>query len=196
MTDIECHQTPVTDESIVAALERYREALVRAAFERTTVSRALFPTTVWGALTLHEPDARLVRLVQRAFDDERKRTVRLDTAGFLYVFRDRRDPPSVVKIGRTDRRPRDRIVEWQRELGDRTRTEVLLLFARATRYNRLAESVVHKVLLCEWVPRRVDSRGRQLVEYFRVANVLTLKALLIYATAYCDAFGDQLPQRE
>jgi hypothetical protein len=195
MSEIECRAISVTDEDIREQLERYREKLVRDAFWSTQPVRTLFPTTVWGALTLHEPDPRLVKLVERTFEDEKKRSVR-DVAGYIYVFRDRRDPSLVVKIGRTERRPRDRIVEWQRELDDRTRDQVLLLFSRPTRYNRLAESVIHKTLLCEWVPRRVDERGRQLVEYFRIANILALKALLIYATVYCDAFGDELPFNE
>ena len=101
--------------------------------------------------------------------------------GYIYVFRDVRNAPFVIKIGSTIH-VRRRISEWRAALGA-TADELSELFIAKSADVRLAEAVIHICLHCQWLPKmeRVDT-GAQLLEYFRVPQ---LDALRLFNEAVC-----------
>ena len=174
--------------------------LLFAALKSGTWSTPIHPLDafllVYGAV----PARRTTEIVQRLLAD-RSLAIRgeaeegADSPGFLYVFRDRRDPATVVKIGQTKQRnPARRIAQWRNELSDpasggradgETTPCVLLLFAYATNRPRLVEALVHELLRYAWRPARYSARsGLQLVEYFTCPNLHQLRALVRTTIAY------------
>lgn len=135
---------------------------------------------------------RLENLFSRAGAAIREGAYR-DYSGYIYVFHDLADPIDVIKIGRTERDPRKRVAEWNRELAEQQsggrEQNVVLLFAYPTVANEFAERVVHETLRCEHVGDRLNiNSGDELSEFFRVRNFRALKIFLRQTLAYVDRF--------
>lgn len=194
----ECTNRPFPANERDAVLE-YREYLVgEFVASRLRPDGAVVPTPVpnpmelWQALFLLQLDPYIVRTVSRMLRRwEMRQQQPGDGTGYLYVFRDSRDDANVYKIGSTTRDPRRRIAEWRRQLsadngdddnnggGGGDAQPVRMLFAQATPAVRTAESIVHTMFFCDWLPRRIDVRsGRRLLEYFRIFDVAALRLLL------------------
>lgn len=112
-----------------------------------------------------------------------------DYRGYIYVFHDLADPDNVVKIGRTERDPRKRIAEWNRELAETSGHEqnIVMLFAYPTVANVLAERIVHETLRCEHIGDRLSiNSGDELSEFFRISNFRALKIFLRQTLAFVD----------
>jgi T5orf172 domain len=110
----------------------------------------------------------------------------LDGPGYIYCFRDLRDPPDVLKIGRTNRTPRRRLAEWREELGA-DRETLVLLFAYRTRLNSLAERLVRESLRCFRIHDRFNpTTGRELTEFYRIDNALAASLFVRATTSYVD----------
>jgi len=108
--------------------------------------------------------------------------------GWIYVFRDVRDQDAyIVKIGSTTGPVHKRIAQWRRDLGNAHRNDVVLLFKARTFDVRLAEYIIHRLLFCQWLPKRVNLlTGRRLLEYFRVENLPALRLLLPAVCRHVD----------
>ena len=105
--------------------------------------------------------------------------------GYLYVFRDARDEEGVYKIGSTQRTAETRVAEWRAQLAAATGQDgagaVMLVFAQRVPSPLLttAEKVVHALLFCQWLPRRVNrGTGLRLTEYFAIDDLRALRLLL------------------
>ena len=111
--------------------------------------------------------------------------------GWIYVFRDVRDKDArIVKIGSTTGPVYKRIAQWRRELGEARHDQVVLLFKVRTFDVRLAEFIIHRLLFCQWMPKRVNLlTGRRLLEYFYVDNLSALRLLLPAVGQHVDWFS-------
>ena len=100
--------------------------------------------------------------------------------GFVYVLRDARDEPSLVKIGSTSRPDVERrLAEHRRALGDRQGRYVGIVFAVATRRPRTLEATAHVLLECAHQPMLFNSVTRtRATEYFLLSNLSRLELLL------------------
>jgi len=109
--------------------------------------------------------------------------------GYIYVFRDNRDPQCVVKLGRSTR-PERRMLQWRAALGLAASDDTVLhsLFTVPTRHAPLAEAVLHTLLWCQQLTSRINRRtGRQLVEYFAVRDCAALRTLCQAVACHVDA---------
>lgn len=115
-------------------------------------------------------------------------TARRDAPGFVYVFRDRREQPHVVKVGRTRLDPWRRIVQWRAELAA-PRDALVVLFAFATRRATLAETIAHELLApVRLAPRYNRATSRRVIEYFFVERMGALHAFLDATTRHATWF--------
>jgi len=110
-------------------------------------------------------------------------------AGHLYVFRDVRDAsPTIVKIGSTRTSVARRIGQWQRDLRA-TPDELYVLFSVECTDVRFAEALMHTLLFCQWLPKRVNAfNGHRLLEYFSVHDLRALRRLCTAVTRHVDWF--------
>jgi len=119
-----------------------------------------------------------------------KATLQQQQQQWVYVFHDARDPPSVVKIGGTRlHNPQDRIAQWAQTLSapGESRAPLTMLFAYPTYSYRLAESIVHTLLMEVRIPRRINRlSNRSLVEYFTVPDFVALAYLIKSVTRHVD----------
>jgi hypothetical protein len=160
----------------------------------------VLPSAAYQALFLAALDATILRAIQTVLGDAQRRAARwrqtgqpFDQQGYEYAFWISTDPPDIIKIGRTAQQPYVRIAEWQHELAPGGPQVVLLLWDFPTRYEVLAESLLHTVLECEHLGKRRNARnGRRLVEFFQIDNVLALRIFMALVTRYADALGDSL----
>jgi hypothetical protein len=159
------------------------------------------PATAYQSVFLAALDATILRAINTVLADAQQRARRwratgqpFDQPGYEYAFWITTDPPDIIKIGRTAQQPYVRIAEWQQELAPgRGPSVVLLLWDFPTRYEVLAESLLHTVLECEHLAKRRNSRnGRRLVEFFQIDNALALRLFMALVTRYADALGDSL----
>lgn len=100
--------------------------------------------------------------------------------GFVYVLRDARDEPSLVKIGSTSRASVEpRLAEHRRALDDRQGRSVGVVFAVATRRPRTLEALAHTLLECAHQPLLFNSVTQtRATEYFSLPNLARLELLL------------------
>lgn len=116
-----------------------------------------------------------------------------DAPGSIYAFWITGQPLDQIKIGRTTQKTEERIAEWERSLTPEPGDIVNELFAFETRYNELAERIIHTTLTCEKIGRlRHPRTGRELTEFFRIDNVLLLRLFIAMCVRYADAVGDEL----
>lgn len=159
------------------------------------------PALVFAALFGERLDPYLQERVSRAYRDEAAAsTLHESQRGYLYAFRDARDPPGLVKIGRTSQRPARRLAQWRAELEDPAvgggPSHIQMLFALETRAPILAERVVHTLLWCRQAVARVNRRtGRLLTEYFFVPEPARLRRLCAALTRHVNAFVAALEAR-
>lgn len=197
----QCADEPIVDAERLAEVTTDRRRLLRELREPLHRSREpMTPPRVFAALYQREPDERNVAAVQRAYRAEAGRYAARSDPGFVYVFRDLRDAPGIVKIGRTRQRVEARHTQWRSELADSSadaaQSRVVLLFAFATRRQHLAERVVHALLHCSHVAGRVSrTTGRDLVEYFRTDSLVLLRALVDAVTRHTIWFDAALRRR-
>lgn len=217
---VTCRNDPITDPAERSRFDALRHLLAAAAFRTGVAppvqlpslgeSLLLSPSQAYAVCFLRTLDARIEALLQRAFDDERRAIwagrrlpppskdepplvarSRFDPPGVIYVFRDSslRDR-LVVKIGRTSRTARSRLVEWERELAPQEGEQLQLLFAVPARYHEFAEETIHRTLECERLDKFINRRsGRKLREFFRVEQFMALKLFVLLSVAYTDQFG-------
>lgn len=195
-----CRSTPL-DEAARARVAGQRTALARAEAFGAPLP-VVFPSDAYTIVFLAQPDAVVRRALATLLDDERRRIAAgraADEPGVVYAFWIVGQPADEIKIGRSRHAPRHRAAEWERALAARESPAaagadiVRLLFAFDTRYNVLAERLVHTALACEHLPNLRHTRsGRTLTEFFRIDNVLALRLFIALCVRYADAVGDQL----
>ena len=189
-----CKSTPMVDEDQkrLVALRRRTAAFL---FGRQDVrSKWVNPVDTYGVCFGLVLDPMVRRRVIGMFDRAAARVESGwfdDRRGFIYAFHDIGDPSTVIKIGRTERDPRERVREWNRELSaseDRAKN-LTLLFAYPTRSVVFAEGIVHETLRCERIANRLNpSTAGELDEFFEIANFMALKVFLRNVTKYIDRF--------
>lgn len=104
----------------------------------------------------------------------------------------------IVKLGKTTRKPEQRIAEWESDLSPEPGTSIRLLFAFPTLFTSFAESLVHRTLYCEWLPKRVNiHNGRRLTEFFKIreADLLALRLFVQLVLLYADRKGAEMRQQ-
>jgi len=171
----------------------------------------LGPSDAYTVAFLAALDSGVVEHVKRLFADERRaimsgerlpidarrpkliRRQNPDEPGVIYCFWNTLDRPELKKIGRTRRRAEERGREWEATLTPEPGQQIVILFSVPTRYNVLAERIVHATLLCEHQDGRVNAlTGQLLTEYYRVENVMALKLFMILCIGYIDQWGDRV----
>lgn len=108
--------------------------------------------------------------------------------GFVYVFRDNRDPYGIVKVGSTGQRdPHKRINQWRKELRDPKGEHVTMLFAERACDAVLCERTLHTLLWCRQLPARIHRKtGSRLVEYFHCPDHEALRMLVKACVKHAD----------
>lgn len=184
----ECSNRPLD----VRAINELRAHLIDglSTYSGVKVREVIEPVQPIGAYALlfaESPNIGIQRRVSRAYSEALSR---LPERGWVYVFRDVRDGDiRIVKIGSTVGPVRRRISQWRRELGAQ-RDELSALFSVETRDVRLAETVVHRLLFCQWLPKRINlETGRRLVEYFSVAQLPQLRLLVAAVARHVDWYA-------
>jgi hypothetical protein len=145
--------------------------------------RSVYPLDAYLLLYEVRPAPRTIEVVARAIAQA---PTTVEIPGYLYVFRDQRDPAHLVKIGRTcQERPERRIAQWRRDLQDPDGTAITLLWAHRTARPVLGEALLHEMLRSVWRPARYRAdTGDQLLEYFFIPDILRLRALAIATVRY------------
>lgn len=160
-------------ESLVSML---RSELERPPSEAVEPVRPLVAYTV---LFAEEPHESIQRRVHGLYSKRSRFAATAPEHGHVYVFRDARDEEYVVKIG-SSTRVRRRMAEWRAALHAKS-DELSLLFSFQCDHVRLAETLIHELLYCQWQPKRVNLySGDRALEYFRVVDWQALRYL-------CDA---------
>lgn len=207
----QCRVTPIDNKKVVAFLRQAR----RLPEFRFVADDTLAPTprvADWSALKRFvadwtpvdyykacfelEPDPRVFGRVRKMLAREREGIMNgtrqyheSEFGGYIYCFHYLADPEDVVKIGRTQREPDQRVREWEHELGAKA-GDVVLLFAYRTVANKFAEAVVHAVLTCEHQVARINARTDEVLdEFFRVRNIMALKKCLARIVAFINALS-------
>lgn len=175
----------------------------------------MFPIDAYGRLFLMQPDKRIIAMIETIVRDEERAVARgrrseatggtTDFPGFIYCFwnEDDEQPSSnpqmiIVKLGKTTRKPEQRIAEWESDLSPEPGTSIRLLFAFPTLFVSFAESLVHRTLYCEWLPKRVNiHNGRRLTEFFKIreADLLALRLFVQLVLLYADRKGTEMRQQ-
>lgn len=183
----DCRNAPVPREQ-TAGLRRSVVAWLRSAGP-ATVHTAVPPATALLALFSEQLDPWLAGRLQALYNDRVLLPLR-PAAGFVYVFRDNRDPEHVYKLGATRQRsPHVRLQQWRRALDDAAGQHVFLQFYTATADPFLAEAVLHTLLYCRQLSARVNRfTNARADEYFFVPDVRALRYLCQAVGRHVDAF--------
>lgn len=189
-----CVSEAVTDRErlrLIAELRGTPEFRFSGAFRRSAMSPAANYEVAFG----RTPNPLVRERLDRLFQSARAAVASGlygDRRGYIYVFHDLADASDVVKIGRTERDPRKRVAEWNRELATENggrQQNVVMLFAYPTVANAFAERVVHEALRCEHIGNRLSvASGNELSEFFRIGNFRALKLFLRQTLAHVDRF--------
>lgn len=159
-------------------------------YVRKTGQLPVPPATAYAALFGEALDPYLVRRINTLYADAAAVFTR-SQPGSVYVFRDARDPITVVKLGRSTR-PERRLRQWRATLGlgASDHANVLVgLFTVGTQHAPLTEAVLHTLLWCRQLTARINRHtGRQLVEYFAVYDRAALRTLCQAVACHVDAF--------
>jgi len=182
---LECANTPLEADWAMQALVELEAELSRPPLALVEPARPLVAYTI---LFGEVPNIGIQRRVRAAYAAVSRRPHRRAERGYVYAFRDVRDGDSaIVKIGSTIH-VRRRISEWRKSLGARD-DELALLFSSSTEDVRLAEQLVHNLLYCQWLPKRVRvDTGAPLLEYFAVENLDALRLLIAAVTRHVTWF--------
>jgi len=184
----------------VALLRNTREfRFVGGRRSRVTARKPTHPLTSYQIAFERRPDERVTKSLRSMLRREQRRAERGifdDEPGYIYCFHDLADARNVLKIGRTHRTPEERLSEWAQKLapGDKDRA-VVLLFAHKTSYNKLAERVIHEVLFCESMGKRLNVDGDKMEEFFRLDNALAASIFVRQTIAYVEQRGADLVRR-
>jgi hypothetical protein len=170
---LECVNERIADSNSVRAARLLLLRELNA--ERVLLVEPTQPLIAYMLLFAETPALLIRRRVSELYMRAKRHAAE---TGFIYVFRDTRDGDvSIVKIGSTVALHR-RIAEWRTALGA-SKDELSLLFSVKSSDVRLAELVLHALLFCQWMPKRVRAdTGAALLEYFRVENLDALELLL------------------
>lgn len=154
------------------------------------------PALAYQILFAEIPDPWIVGRVQALYTERATSypRPRLKT-GWIYVFRDNRNNPGEIKLGLTRQKsPDHRLRQWRRELGDTDGTALSMLFAVPTLDPVLAEAVLHALLWCNQLTGRINRlTDRQLVEYFFIQDVASLRYLCRAVARHIDGFVAMSP---
>lgn len=173
-------------------------------FENLTISRLglidreqrgnelpiMFPTDAYATVFLRGADPIITKSIETIRRDRERNF--LDNPGVIYVFWVRGQPINEVKIGRSINKAERRAADWSRVIAP-TGSKVKLLFSFQTRYNALAEQIIHATLAAEQIEKlKHPTTGRALTEFFRVDNILLLRLFILLCIRYSDALGDEI----
>jgi len=208
----QCRVTPIDNKKVVAFLREARRlpdfrfvatddvaSATPRRIDRTALRRFVSewtPVDYYKACFDLEPDPRVVGRVRKMMAREREGIIngtrqyhKSEFAGYIYCFHYLADPEDVVKIGRTQREPDQRVHEWEQELGAKP-GDVVLLFAYGTVANKFAEAIIHAVLTCEHQVARINARTDEMLdEFFRVRNIMALKKCVARIVAFVNSFS-------
>ena len=212
----QCRVTPIDNKKVVAFLRQARRLpAFRFVADEEPASRSgggggggvdwaalkrfvseWTPVDYYKACFELEPDPRVVGRVRKMLARERdgimngtRQFHESEFTGYIYCFHYLADPEDVVKIGRTQREPDQRVREWEQELGAKP-GDVVLLFAYRTVANKFAEAVIHAVLTCEHQVARINARTDEVLdEFFRVRNIMALKKCVARIVAFINTFS-------
>lgn len=200
-----CRILPITDPQKLAAINAHRNTPAFS-FVQQLSSRSvepLPPIDNYAIVFKLAPDPRINQRIQNLFTQESERIMASalpnevvdreqpygDADGYIYIFHDLADPANVLKIGRTVRRPQQRIAEWERELAPDEGKSVYLLAAYPTIANEFAETVLHEVLRCQRIANRINPvTNNELEEFFTIGNLLAAKLLVRQSLRFIDRF--------
>ena len=184
---IECANAPLDERRLGNAR---RELIEELSLPPRLFVEPVQPLVAYAILFSETPSTGIQRRVRAAYAFVSRSMRRRVEAGYIYVFRDTRDGDSaIVKIGSTVN-VRRRIAEWRASLGA-SKDELALLFSAKSADIRLAEQVMHTLLFCQWLPKRVNAEtGRLLLEYFLVPNLDALRLLLQVVARHVTWFTD------
>ena len=184
---VECANSPLDERRLVDA----RRALVEElSLPARLLVEPVHPLIAYAILFGETPNSGIQRRVRGAYTYVSRSIRRRSEWGYIYVFRDTRDGDSaIVKIG-SSVNVRRRITEWRASLNARE-DELALLFSAKSGDIRLAEQIMHTLLFCQWLPKRVNTEtGRLLLEYFLVPNLDALRLLLQAVARHASWFTD------
>ena len=198
-----CASQPVRDPQRLLQIEARRAMPDERFSGLRSGERLLNPTAQYEVSFGLTPDPLVRERVDKLFEGARLAIAEgryNDTPGYIYVFHDNGDDDDVLKIGRTERRPNQRVAEWNRTLSttdDAGERNVVMLFAYPTMANVFAERIVQETLRCEHLRGRLSvATGEELTEFFRIKNFLALKVFLRQTLAYIDwLFGKLIARR-
>lgn len=150
------------------------------------------PAAAYKALFAEILDPWIVGRIQGLYMERANmfQPVRRQSRGWIYVFRDVRNGPNEIKLGLTRQKtPEQRLAQWRRELGDGDGTALSMLFAVPTTEPVLAEAILHLLLWCRQLVGRINRlTDRQLVEFFYVEDVVSLRYLCRAVARHVDGF--------
>lgn len=162
----------------------------------------MFPTDAYAVFFERRADRILDASIQTLLANMRQRVAngRLDDGpGVIYAFWLTGEPTDHIKIGRSAQTPHQRMADWNRVFAGRrtsgSHTELVVnqMHARRTRYNMLAESIVHTTLTCEHLAQlRHPTSGAALTEFYRIQNLMTLRLFMAMCARYADVKGDEI----
>lgn len=192
-------------DALVEPLKRRRREIVRLELRGATLP-LLFPSDAYAIMFLRSVDPTLIGSIRTIIADRRRRL--FDEPGVIYVFWVRGQPANQFKIGRSVNPAEQRVSDWGRSIGPRRRVRtndgartidgdgaaaVRLLYSFPTRFNALAETLVHTTLAFEQVAKlRHPTSGRELTEFFVVDNVLALRLFIALVVRFADRLGDDI----
>lgn len=193
MTDLhQCRIEPVHNERQWRAIKVLRKTrpFVFVADPRQTLpppQQRPDPVSIYQVAFGEQVDRRVVENVRRLFKNVANSEQR-DRPGYIYCFHDIGDPPTVLKVGRTSRKPEERLAEWENDLAPEPGRSIILLFAYPTSCNKLAERVVHELLRCRRIHNRFNPvTGDELIEFFTIDNALALSIFIRLTLGYIDS---------
>lgn len=197
---VQCVSTPLPP-ALAAKLDVERRQIVAAELRGLSLP-TLYPSDAYAVIFLKRPADQVQAALQTVVADERRRVEwhrrntrdrPLATPGAIYMFWITGQPANQIKIGRSQRAPRKRAAEWARSLSAVRETSVNLLFSFPTKYNELAEALIHTTLACERLDKlRHPTTGRELTEFFAADNVLALRLFVALCVQYADELGARL----
>ena len=169
----DCRNVPLEQEKYA----QYRRALIESLAVPANKRRPYSPLDAYSLLFNERLDSNIQWRITMLYTQLAHTESEYVRTGHVYVFRDARDPPDVVKIGSTRQRVERRLNQWRRDLNADAET-IYLLFAYRTPAASFAEDVLHALLACAWLPNRYNARtGARLVEYFQIGDLDALRYL-------------------
>lgn len=198
---VACRSTPLVGKELEKARALAREIASKEL--RGEQLPVMFPTDAYAVFFERRADSILDASIQTLLANMRQRVAsgRLDdTPGVIYAFWITGEPTDHIKIGRSAQTPQQRMADWNRSIAGRgasSRQEQVVnqMHARRTRFNILAESLVHTTLTCEHLGQlRHPTTGSALTEFYRIQNIMALRLFMAVCARYADVKGDEIVQ--